>query len=197
MTDFHDLVGSDLSPEELERLERVDRLLRSVPAPPSEIPDSLDRAVQRIGTERRIWTSRRVAVGVALAATLAAVFFSLGRWTGGGSSLDYQASVPLKATADAPHASGLIRIAASDRTTGNRELKLRVAGLPKLTGGDYYVLWLAKKGRYAGTCGTFNVGSGTTTVDMTVSYRLQDYDAWVVSRHEENSPWLLSARISS
>ena len=58
MTDFRDLVGSDLDPEELERLERVDRLLRSVPAPPSEIPDSLDRAVHRIGTERRIWTSR-------------------------------------------------------------------------------------------------------------------------------------------
>jgi len=188
MTDFRDLVGSDLDPEELERLERVDRLLRSVPAPPSEIPDSLDRAVHRIGTERRIWTSRRVALAVALAATLAAVFFSVGRWTGGSSSLDYKVLVPL--------ASGLIRIAESDRTTGNQELKLRVSGLPKLSGGDYYVLWLAKAGKYAGTCGTFNVGSGTTTVDMTVSYRLQDYDAWVISRHEENSPWLLSARIS-
>lgn len=196
MTDFRDLVGSDLDPEELERLERVDRLLRSVPAPPSEIPDSLDRAVHRIGTERRIWTSRRVALAVALAATLAAVFFSVGRWTGGSSSLDYKVSVPLEATAAAPHASGLIRIAESDRTTGNQELKLRVSGLPKLSGGDYYVLWLAKAGKYAGTCGTFNVGSGTTTVDMTVSYRLQDYDAWVISRHEENAPWLLSARIS-
>jgi hypothetical protein len=196
MTDFRDLVGSDLGPEELERLERVDRLLRSVPAPPSEIPDSLDRAVHRIGTQRRIWTSRRIALAVALAATLAAVFFSLGRWTG-GSNVDYRTSVPLEATTDAPHASGLIRLAESDRTTGNQELKLQVTGLPKLSGGDYYVLWLAKDGKYAGACGTFNVGSGTTTVDMTVSYRLQDYDAWVISRREENSPWLLSARISS
>jgi anti-sigma-K factor RskA len=196
MTDFRDLVGNDLDGEELERLERVDRLLRSVPAPPSEIPDSLDRAVHRIGTQRRIWTSRRIAVAVALAATLATVFFSVGRWTG-GSNVDYRTSVPLEATTDAPHASGLIQIAESDRTTGNQELKLQVTGLPKLSGGDYYVLWLAKDGKYAGACGTFNVGSGTTTVDMTVSYRLQDYDAWVISRHEENSPWLLSARIAS
>jgi hypothetical protein len=197
MTEFRDLVGGDLDPDELEQLERVDRILRSVPAPPAEVPGSLNRAVQRIGTERGIWTARRVAAVAALAATLAALFFSVGRWTGGGSSLDYQVSVPLKATAAAPQASGLIRIAESDRTTGNQELKLRVSGLPRLSGGDYYVLWLAKEGKYAGTCGTFNVGSGTTTVDMTVSYRLQDYDAWVISRHEENSPWLLTARIAS
>jgi hypothetical protein len=197
MTEFRDLVGGDLDPDELEQLERVDRILRSVPAPPAEVPGSLNRAVQRIGTERGIWTARRVGAVAALAATLAALFFSVGRWTGGGSSLDYQVSVPLKATAAAPQASGLIRIAESNRTTGNQELKLRVSGLPRLSGGDYYVLWLAKEGKYAGTCGTFNVGSGTTTVDMTVSYRLQDYDAWVISRHEENSPWLLTARIAS
>jgi hypothetical protein len=194
MTDFRDLVGTDLEPEEFERLARVDRLLRSVPAPPSELPDSLERAVDRIGTERRVWTTRRMVAAAALAAALAAVFFGVGRWTG-GSGFDYRASVPLKASAVAPRASGVIRIADGDRTTGNQELQLRVAGLPKLSGGDYYVLWLAKAGRYAGTCGTFNVGSGTTTVEMTVSYRLQDYDAWVISRHEENSPWLLSARI--
>ena len=196
MTEFRDLVGGDLDPDELKRLERVDRILRTVPAPPAEVPGSLNRAVQRIGTERRIWTVRRVAAVAALAATLAALFFSVGRWTG-GSAVDYRTSVPLKATAGAPRASGQIRIAESDRSTGNQELQLRVTGLPRLSGGDYYVLWLAKNGTYAGTCGTFNVGSGTTTVEMTVSYRLADYDAWVISRHEENAPWLLSARIAS
>ena len=89
--------------------------------------------------------------------------------------------------------------------------------LPSLPDGVYTVSWKAlsstdghvttgtfpfattipKNGTYAGTCGTFNVGSGTTTVEMTVSYRLADYDAWVISRHEENAPWLLSARIAS
>ena len=48
------------------------------------------------------------------------------------------------------------------------------------SGNDYYVLWLAKDGEYAGTCGTFDV-SGRTTVDMTASYDLREYDAWVIS----------------
>jgi hypothetical protein len=30
---------------------------------------------------------------------------------------------------------------------------------------------------------------------MTASYRLSDYDEWVVSEARDNAPWLLSARI--
>jgi hypothetical protein len=194
VTDFRDLIGDDLGPEELAQLERVDRLLRSVPAPPPEVPASLDRAVDRIGTERRLWTPRRLVVAVALGATLAALFFGVGRWTE-DSGTDYRSSVPLRATSNAASATGQIRIADRDPSTGNQELELTVAGLPKLSGGNYYVLWLAKDGKYAGTCGTFNVGAGTTTVDMTVSYRLSDYDAWVISQPKDGAPWLLSARI--
>jgi hypothetical protein len=192
--DFHELVGGDLSPEEIAELERVDKLLRSVPAPPVHVPASLTDAVARIGIQRRVWTPRRVAFAFAMAAVLAAVFFGVGRWTGGGGA-HYRFAVPLEATASAPQASGEIKVGDRDPKSGNWELQLNVAGLPKLAGGDYYVLWLAKDGKYAGTCGTFNVGSGKTTVDMTVSYRLKDYDAWVVSRHEDGGPWLLSARI--
>jgi hypothetical protein len=193
--DFRKLVGGDLTPEEMVDLERVDKLLRAVPAPPAQVPASLTHAVTRIGTEHRVWTPRRLAFAVALAAVLGAVFFGVGRWTNGPGA-HYRFAVPLQATTSAPQASGLIRVGDRDPKSGNWELQLNVAGLPKLSGGDYYVLWLAKNGKYAGTCGTFNVGGGKTTVDMTVSYRLKDYDAWVVSRHEENAPWLLSARIS-
>jgi hypothetical protein len=194
VTDFRDLVGDDPGPDELAKLERVDRLLRSVPAPPPQVPASLDRAVDRIGTERRLWTPRRLVVAVALAATLAALFFGVGRWAG-GSGVDYRSSLPLRATSNAPSATGQIKITDRDRSTGNQGLELTVAGLPKLSGGDYYVLWLAKDGKYAGTCGTFNVGAGTTTVEMTVSYRLSDYDAWVISQPKDGAPWLLTARI--
>jgi hypothetical protein len=193
--DFRELVGGDLTPEEMVDLERVDKLLRAVPAPPAQVPPSLTHAVARIGTERRTWTPRRLAFAVAFAAVLGAVFFGVGRWTN-GTGANYKFAVPLQATTSAPQASGLIKVGDRDPKSGNWELQLNVAGLPKLSGGDYYVLWLAKNGKYAGTCGTFNVGGGKTTVDMTVSYRLKDYDAWVVSRHEENAPWLLSARIS-
>ena len=63
------------------------------------------------------------------------------------------------------------------------------------------MLWLAKGRKYAGTCGTFRVGSGTTRVDMNVSYRLSDYDAWVVTAQLPGQspaaphPWLLRAPI--
>jgi hypothetical protein len=195
-SDFRDLVGDDLTPEELARLERVDAALRSVPAPPTKVPETLDRSVARIGTERRLWTTRRLAAVAALAALLAALFFGVGRWAGSGTGIHYRFSVPLRATASAPGADGLIKVADRDEATGNWKLQLQVSGLPRLARGDYYVLWLAKDGEYAGTCGTFNVGSGTTTVDMTVSYRLRDYDSWVISSHRENSPWLLSAQTS-
>jgi hypothetical protein len=118
----------------------------------------------------------------------------VGRWTNGDGH-HYRFAVPLHATSWAPQAHGVIKVAERDDETGNSQIELRVSGLPKLSGDRYYVLWLAKDGRYAATCGTFNVGNGATTVDMTVSYRLANYDAWVVSTRVENSPWLLSARI--
>ena len=192
MTDFRDLVGDDLNQEDRAKLERVDRLLRSVPAPPSEVPGSLDRAVNRIGTERRHWTPRRLAAAVALAVALAALFFGVGRWTTGGEP-HYRASIEMKAAASNPRASGLIKL--GDReANGNWKLRLQVDGLPELGGDGYYVLWLAKDGKYAATCGTFKV-RGETTIDMTVSYRLSEYDAWVISEARDDAPWLLSARI--
>jgi hypothetical protein len=192
VTDFRDLVGDDLSQEERAKLERVDRLLRAVPAPPSEVPGSLDRAVNRIGTERRHWTPRRLAAAVALAVTLAALFFGVGRWTTGGEP-HYRGSIQMEPAASNPRASALIKLGDRD-ANGNWKLRLQVDGLPELGGDGYYVLWLAKDGEYAATCGTFKV-RGDTTVDMTVSYRLSEYDAWVISEARDDAPWLLSARL--
>ena len=194
--DLRDLVGGDLTPDEEAELARVDRLLRSVPSPPARVPGSLTQAVEAIGRERHAWPRRRVAAVVALAAAIAALFFAVGRWTSGGEP-EYRFSVPLRATENAPAASGLIKVGDRNEGTGNWGLELQVAGLPRLPSGAYYVLWLAKDGKYAGACGTFNVGTGTTTVDMTVSYKLADYDTWVVSRADEGAPWLLSARVGT
>ena len=192
MTDFRDLVGDDLSQEERAKLERVDRLLRTVPAPPSDVPGSLDRAVNRIGTERGQWTPWRLVAAVTLAVTLAALFFGVGRWTTGGEP-HYRASIQMTPAASNPRASALIKLGDRD-ANGNWKLKLQVDGLPELSGDGYYVLWLAKDGKYAATCGTFKA-RGDTTIDMTVSYRLSEYDAWVISEARDDAPWLLSARI--
>ena len=188
--DFRDLVGDDLTPEEELELARVDSLLRSVPAPATEVPGSLTRAVEQMGTATPIWTRRRVLLAVALAATLAALFFGAGRWLDQG--FDARASFQMTPGKSAPQASGKIELGPRDESTGNWKMRLTVDGLPHLEGNDYYILWLARDGEYAGACGTFNV-NGRTTVDLTASYTLSEYDAWVVTRVGQDSPWLLSA----
>jgi hypothetical protein len=190
--DFHELVGDDVSPDERADLERVDSLLRAAGPPPAEIPSSLTRRVEQIGSRRPAWNWRRAGVAVALAATVAAVFFGIGRWTG-GDAVAYRASIPMRATSTNTRAEGLIKVGERD-AQGNWKIRLEVKGLPPLSGDRYYVLWLAKDGKYAATCGGFNT-RGDTVVDMTASYRLSDYDAWVVSEARENAPWLLTARI--
>ena len=188
--EFRDLVGDDLTPEEELELARVDSLLRSVPAPATEVPGSLTRAVEQMGTATPIWTRRRVLLAVALAATLAALFFGAGRWLDRG--FDARASFQMTPGKSAPQASGKIELGPRDESTGNWKMRLTVDGLPHLEGNDYYILWLARDGEYAGACGTFNV-NGRTTVDLTASYTLSEYDAWVISRAEPDAPWLLSA----
>jgi hypothetical protein len=188
--DFRDLVGDDLAPEEELELARVDHLLRSVPGPATEVPGTLTSAVERIGTETSLWTRRRIVLVAALAATVAALFFGVGRWADSG--FDTRASVQMSPAKSAPNASAKIELGARDDATGNWKLRLIVDGLPHLGGSNYYVLWLAKDGKYAGTCGTFDV-NGRTTVDMTASYDLGEYDAWVISEAKPDSPWLLTA----
>jgi hypothetical protein len=189
--DFHELVGDDLTPEEELELARVDHLLRSVPGPPAEVPASLTRSIERIGTVTHLWTRRRVALAVALAATLAALFFGVGRWVDRG--FDARATIEMLPEKSAPNASAEIQLGQRD-SAGNWKMRLVVDGLPHLGDNGYYVLWLSKDGRFAGTCGTFDV-NGRTTVDMSASYDLSEYDSWVISEAKPDSPWLLTAKI--
>jgi hypothetical protein len=189
--DFHELVGGDVSPDERIELERVDALLRAAGPPPAEVPSSLTRRVEQIGTHP-VWTWRRAGLAAALAATLAALFFGIGRWTEADDG-SYRAAIPLQATSSSSRAEGLIKVGEKD-SNGNWTIRLEVKGLPPLAGDRYYVLWLAKDGKYAATCGSFNV-KGDTVVSMTAGYRLSDYDAWVISEARDNAPWLLTARI--
>jgi hypothetical protein len=191
---LHDLIGEDVSPEELARLERVDSLLRAVPAPPPELPASLTRSIDTIGLGRSRPTRRRLGLAAAFAAVLAAAAFGFGRWTA-EDGFDARAVVAMQPTNAAPEAAAVIELGGPAESSGNWGLELEVSGLPRLPPGEYYVLWLAKDGEYAGTCGTFNVGEGTTRVEMIVSYRLRDYDAWAISKHGEDTPVLLQARI--
>ena len=188
----------DVTAEELGELARVDAILRSVPGPPPALPPSL-RHPAPPREPVRLWTRRRTAVVLAFAAVVAVAFFGLGRLTG-GDSFDAQAAIPMQATKNASGASALIKLGPAD-ANGNRTLRLSVEGLKQLPAGGYYILWLAKDGDYAATCGTFSVGPGQTQAQWTVSYHLRDYDAWVVTARlpnqprPQNPPWLLKANI--
>jgi hypothetical protein len=194
--DIHELVGDDVPEEELTRLRRVDALLRSVP-PPVEVPDSLERRALAVGTVVRVWTGRRVAAALAAAAVIAGVFFALGTLVGGSDGFEPVRVVVMEPTAEAAGASVTIRLGPRDES-GNWPFELDASGLPKLPDDGYYVLWLARDGEWAGTCGAFDVGPGSTTVRMTASYDLSEFDEWVVTawipgRDNENAPWLLQA----
>lgn len=195
---LHELID-EVSADELGELERVDAMLRSVPGPPPALPPSL-RSPAPPRDPVRLWTRRRVAVAVALAAAVSALFFGLGTRIAGDDGFDAQAAIPMDATKNAVGASATIKLGSAD-PAGNRTLRLRVSGLKALPDGGYYVLWLAKDGDYAATCGTFSVGPGETDAEWTVSYRLRDYDAWVVTARlpnqprQDDPPWLLKAPI--
>lgn len=192
--DLRELIGRDLPPDELEHLERVDALLRSVPPPPHEVPPTLTQAVAAVPHQPRRPSRRRLATALAFAALVAAFAFGLGRWTG-GESFDAAWDVALEPTAEAPAAAAARVEVGSRNESGNRELRLEVSGLPVLEEGEFYALWLEDDGEWAATCGYFAVGEGTTTARMTVSYQLSDFDAWVITtgpRSDEPPPLLLA-----
>ena len=178
--DLNELVGDELSPDELGQLRKVDALLRRVPAPPHDVPASLTAAVAEVPlAARRERRGRRVALALAFAAVLAAASFGIGHWV--GSSFDSAYTVDMAPTASAPGAAAVVQVGERDEGSGNVELLVDVSGLPDLGPDDYYALWLEQDGEWAATCGYFAVGEGETSVRMTVSYDFGDFDAWIIS----------------
>jgi anti-sigma-K factor RskA len=193
--DLRELVGDELPDDELNRLERVDAVLRGVPAPPHEVPASLTQAVAAVPLGRTRPNRRRVAVALAFAAAIAALSFGLGRWTGNTFPVDY--TVDMSPTASAPGSSAIVDVGERDEDSGNVELLVDVSGLPRLPEDQAYALWLRKDGEWAATCGYFSVGEGETSVRMTVSYDFREYDSWVISAGNRTTehPALLEAEI--
>ena len=198
--DLRELVGDDVAAAELDALARADSLLRSVPAPPAQIPPSLTAAVDQAARPTvRIWTRRRTGLALAFAAALSALSFGFGTRLS-GEGFEERATFQMQATERAGGAEGLIRLGHPDES-GNWPLRLEVEGLKPLPKGGYYLLWLAKDGEYGVACGSFAVGEGETEAEWIVSYRLADYDEWVVTAYmpgeprEAERPWLLTAKV--
>jgi anti-sigma-K factor RskA len=188
-TDFDSLLDGHLTGRERDRLRRAhDALLRAGPLP--ELPASLQHAPAVSVRTLRLSPSarpRRRALVAAIAATLALAAAAAGYLLTARPAETFKGTAAMHATAEAPGASGALRIGARDRA-GNWPIVLRVRGLPALPAGSYYEMYLTDKGRLVGSCGAFKTDGGTTTVKLNVPYRLSEYSGWLIRRDHTGRP---------
>jgi hypothetical protein len=186
--DFDELIGGDVSAEERARLQRAHQLLIDAGPPPElspeldQVPWPEDALAPVFG--RRAGKQRRPLLLAAAVATAVVAGFLLGQATTPDSrtSIDARKTVELHGTSLARGALASLKLGKPDEG-GNWPMVLRVRGLPRLSKGGYYDLYLTKRGRPVVSCGTFNV-KGATTVPMSAAYNLERFDknGWVVVR---------------
>ena len=171
MSDLRDIVGDDVDPAELERLERVHALLERA-GPPPELSPAVADAPEPPSARIVPFPRRYRYTAVAAAAVAALALFGLGYLVGGGGGPDPLQTV---AMSGAGPASAELDVFAKD-AAGNWPMELRVSGLPAGT----YELWLTRGGKLAEPCGAFAVADGETTVPLNAPYKLKSFDGWVV-----------------
>jgi hypothetical protein len=193
---FGDLVGNDLSPAERERLERVHDMLVAA-GPPPELPQELAEAPRPQG--RLVELARyRLRTGLVIAAALVIATFAVGYFLGArGEDSSPVAFTPVKTGVLAKSADRLAVVRIGDRDEdGNWPMVVSVEGLDHLTGGNYYTLFMTRKGsKLAVICGTFNVSEkGVTTVRFSVAYDVDRFDGLMLAEYSraerENKPLL-------
>ena len=188
--DFDDLVGKDVPAEERARLYRTHELLVQAGPPPELSPEMEavpwpDAALQPLWGRRRQGRQRRPLLLAAALATAAVVGFLLGQiGTSSSTSINAERTVQLHGTALAQGALATLKLGKPD-SAGNWPMVLKISGLPKLSKGGYYDLYLTKNGVPLVSCGTINVKAlGPTTVRLSAAYVLEAFDknGWVVVR---------------
>lgn len=185
--DFDELVGDDVPGEERERLRRAHDLLIEA-GPPPELSPELDavpwpdEALGPVFGRRRERRRRPVLLAAAIATALV-VGLLLGQATSSNStSIDARKTVELSGTPLARGAFASLELGKAG-SAGNWPMVLHVRGLPKLTQGGYYDLYLTRGGEPLVSCGTFNA-KGETDVRLSAAYNLErfDRDGWVIVR---------------
>jgi hypothetical protein len=183
--ELRDLLGDDLPGEERARLERVHELLVAA-GPPPELPSSLAEAPDRASRPPSRLPRRRLGAGLALAAAIALIAFFSGYAAGHQSSrkgFDTDRSVVL-GSAGGIHAK--VRFGERD-ANGNRPMLVDVQGLARARDGNYYALFMTKKGKPIVTCGTFNVhDKRRTTLRFTVAYDLKGFDGLLLAEYRHS-----------
>ena len=182
---FDEIVGSDLSVAERERLRQVHELL-VVAGPPPELSPELRRtpipdAAQNVHPLRRKTLRRRTVI--LIAAALVILIVAIGGFSGGHTGSGKVAlSVAMHGTAAAKHAQAELTVYRP--TDGNWPMRLNAVGLPPLPAGSFYEVYLVRNGKPWGSCGTFRVdnSSRVVSVPLNAPYALRKGDTWVVTR---------------
>ena len=180
--DFHELIGDEGSPEELERLRRAHDLLIAA-GPPPELSPRLAEAPRAVG--RTSWLpQRRRGAAFVLATAVVAAAFGIGFLVGDRGSGEFPAAgepIAMRAPTAGSPAKASIVIGERDEI-GNWPLLVRVSGLPEPPEGVWYELYLTRKGKPAAYCGAFAVNkTGRTVVRFNVPYKLKGFDGWIVT----------------
>ena len=181
---FRDLVGEGLPPAEQERLERVHEMLIAA-GPPPELPPELEEVPDGRGNVRELEPTglprRRVGAALALAAAIALIAFLGGYLAGYKHTNNAFESVKTVALTN-KQAQATVRFGARD-ANGNTPMLIKVEGLQKLSGADYYVLYMTKGSKPVAICGSFNVrGPQATTLRFPVAYDPSDFDGLELAR---------------
>jgi hypothetical protein len=183
---FDELVGTDLTPEERERLHRVHELLVAAGSPPDYAPEA--PPVPAGAKIVRFPRPKRFAL-VAAATALAMALFGGGFLVGNRSS-GPERTVAMVGTAQASAASAYLELFPRDEA-GNWPMELEVKGLMPSVSGRPYELWLASGNRLEALCGSFRARpDGTARVPMNAPYRLDEFDSWVIVEEGTKTPLL-------
>jgi hypothetical protein len=183
--DFHELVGDEGTPEELAQLRRAHDLLVAAGPPPELSPRLAEAPRVPDTTSRGSWVPRaRLRTAFVLGAGVAAAAFGIGFLVGDRGSSEFAArGSPIAMHASQPGSTAKASILLGDRDeVGNWPMLVRVSGLKPLPDGQWYELYLTRKGKPAAYCGSFSAGSsGRTTVHFSVPYKLKGFDGWIVT----------------
>jgi hypothetical protein len=187
--EFRDLVGDDLSPAERERLAHVHDLLVAA-GPPPELPLDLAEPPRTGGTLVQL-ARHRLRTGLVLAAAVVLTTFAVGYFLGArGEDPGSAARFALEKRAvlgTVGDRYAVVRIGERDGS-GNRQMLVTVEGLDRLTGGDYYTLFMTQEGKPTVVCGTFNVNDeGATTVRFNVAYDLAGFDGLLLAHYRHDT----------
>jgi hypothetical protein len=184
-----ELIGTETTGSERQRLQHVHDLLLEA-GPPPELSPELEAGPNlgtTLGKQRR--AKPRAMLLLAAALMLGLVFFAGYAVRNHGSvktTIKPVMAVALKGTSLVPGAQGTIQVWNDTQGHGNWPMTVRVVGLPQLPPRNYYEVYLVRNGKPWGSCGTFRVGNGSpdqeVTVTLSAPYSLHKGDTWVVTR---------------